>query len=130
METKSSCRCGDSCTKNYIALSCSGASDLGELTDKVTRKIRSAIPNTSMNCLAKLGFGDLSLIDAISKDQALVIDGCPIDCGRKIMEKNGITNFKHIRLTDFGYVKGQTPATPENVENTAKKVLEQINSYN
>lgn len=126
METKSSCGCGGSCTKNYIALSCSGASDLGELTDKVTRKIRSELPNTSMNCLAKLGFGEQSLIDAIGKEQALVIDGCPIDCGRKIMEKNGISNFKHIRLTDFGYVKGQTPATSEMIEATAQKIREQI----
>jgi uncharacterized metal-binding protein len=124
METN--CGCGGNCTKNYIALSCSGASDLGELTDKVTRKIRSEIPNTSMNCLAKLGFADQTLIDAIAKEQALVIDGCPIDCGRKIMEKNGITNFKHIRLTDFGYVKGQTPATPEMIESTAQKIMAQV----
>ncbi len=122
METKSTCGCGGGCTKNFIALSCSGSSDLGELTDKVTRKIRSEMPNTSMNCLAKLGFSDQSLIDTLGKEQALVIDGCPIDCGRKILEKNGITNFKHIRLTDFGYIKGKTPATEETVEIAANKI--------
>jgi uncharacterized metal-binding protein len=126
METKLNCGCGGNCTKNYIALSCSGGSDLGELTDKVTRKIRNELPNTSMNCLAKLGFGNQTLIDSISKEQALIIDGCPIDCGRKIMEKNGITNYKHFRLTDFGYVKGQTHITSEMVETTAKKIMDQI----
>ena len=122
METKSRCGCGGGCTKNFIALSCSGASDLGELTDKVTRKIHSEMPNTSMKCLPKLGIGDQSLINAINKEQALVIDGCPIDCGKKLMEKNGITNFKHIRITDFGYVKGKTPVNAETVD----KVFEEI----
>lgn len=126
METKTNCTCGGSCTKSYIALSCSGASDLGELTDRVTRKIHNELVNTSMNCLSKLGFQDQTLIDAISKEQALVIDGCPIDCGRKMMEKNGISNFKHIRLTDFGYVKGQTPVTTENIDKAAKIIMEQI----
>jgi len=126
METKTNERNEENRTKNYIALSCSGASDLGELTDLVTRKIRKEFPNTSMNCLAKLGFGDQTLVDAIAKEQALVIDGCPIDCGRKLMGKNGITNFKHIRLTDFGYIKGQTPATAETVDTTIQKIRVQI----
>lgn len=126
MKEKSTCGCGGGCTKNFIALSCSGASDLGELTDRVTRKIRSEMPNTSMNCLAKLGFDDQSLIDAISKEQALVIDGCPIDCGRKTMEKNGITNFKHIRITDFGYVKGKTSVNAETVDKVFEEIITRL----
>jgi uncharacterized metal-binding protein len=80
------------------------------------------MPNASMNCLAKLGFGDQSLKDAIGKEMALVIDGCPVDCGKKIMESNGITNFHHVRLTDFGYVKGQTPVTTEVINMASCKV--------
>lgn len=79
-----------------------------------------------MNCLAMLGFNDLALREAIEKEKALVIDGCPIDCGRRIMEQSGITNYQHIPLTDFGYVKGQTPATTENVDAAAKKILELV----
>ncbi|HEX3019983.1 MAG TPA: putative zinc-binding protein [Chitinispirillaceae bacterium] len=122
MKTQTQCSCNTVSTQKYVALSCSGASDLGELADKVCRKIRSDMPNASMNCLAKLGFGEQSLRDTLDKDTALVIDGCPVDCGKKIMEKNGITNFKHVRLTDFGYVKGQTAVIAEAIDAASCKV--------
>jgi uncharacterized metal-binding protein len=126
MKMESQCGCNTTSTEKYIALACSGASNLGELADRVCRKIRSEMPNASMNCLAKLGFGEQSLRDAIEKEKALVIDGCPIDCGKKIMEENGITNFKHVRLTDFGYVKGQTPVTSETINDASCKVMSSL----
>lgn len=126
MQTESHCGCNTKNSQRYVVLSCSGASDLGELADRVGRKIRSEIPNASMNCLAKLGFEDPTLRETLEKDTALVIDGCPIDCGKKIMEKNGITCFKHVRLTDFGYSKGQTPVTAETIETVSGKVRNAI----
>ncbi|HMA65652.1 MAG: putative zinc-binding protein, partial [Fibrobacterota bacterium] len=63
MKTESQCGCNAVPAERYIALACSGASDLGELADRVCRKLRSEMPDTSMNCLAKLGFGEQSLRD-------------------------------------------------------------------
>jgi uncharacterized metal-binding protein len=39
--------------------------------------------------------------------------GCNLDCGKLTMEKNGVSGFYHIRLTDWGSVKGQTPPSAE-----------------
>ena len=43
------------------------------------------------------------MIDSVKDISMLVIDGCDLDCGRLTMEKNGISNFIHLRLTDLGY---------------------------
>jgi DGC domain. len=42
-----------------------------------------------------------------------VLDGCPVDCGKKILEREGITDYKYLRLTDLGYKKGETPVNEE-----------------
>jgi uncharacterized metal-binding protein len=108
-------------TNKGIILACSGASDLGELTDRVARKLkRSGV--YQMKCLAMVGARDKALIESLGKTNTLVIDGCPIDCGKKIIEEAWLTNYHYVRLTDLGYQKGKTPVTDELVD----KVYEQI----
>jgi uncharacterized metal-binding protein len=97
-----------------IVLACSGGSDLGELTDRVARKLRdNGVYN--MKCLAMVAADNKALIETIKSTETLVIDGCPIDCGKKIMEEAWLTNYKYVRLTDLGLVKGQTPITDETI---------------
>ncbi|HJV79112.1 MAG TPA: putative zinc-binding protein, partial [Paludibacter sp.] len=67
-----------------------------------------------MNCLSMIAIDSQPLITAFKSANVLVIDGCPVDCGKKILEKAGITDFNHLRLTDIGYKKGETPIS-ENV---------------
>lgn len=109
-------------TKNFIALSCSGASDLGELTDRATRILRKKMEGVSMNCLAKIGFAQKALVDELKENTALLIDGCPIDCAKNSLEANGITNYKHVRLTDFGLRKGESPVNDENIQFVLEKI--------
>ena len=111
METKekTSCLCG---TSEYNVVSCSGASDLGQLSDLVARRLRDNKVR-KMNCLAMIAIDDKSLIESFQNANVLVIDGCPVDCGRKILENAGITEFNHFRLTDLGYIKGKTPPTED-----------------
>ena len=52
----------------------------------------------------------------------LAIDGCPMECNKKILDKNGFSGFKHIVVTSLGMAKGAAPATEENV----RKVVTQI----
>jgi uncharacterized metal-binding protein len=54
----------------------------------------------------------------------LVIDGCPVDCGKKIMERNGIKNYKYLRLSDIGLAKGSSPANVENIDIAFSKALD------
>ncbi len=59
-----------------------------------------------MKCLAFIGAEIQDMIDSVKDTNMLVIDGCKLDCGKLTMEKNGISEFNHLRLTDLGYVKG------------------------
>ena len=104
------CSCKDDAVKTVFA--CSGAADLGEISDLVARKLHQDGVR-QMKCLAFIGGGIKEMIESIKDSNMLVIDGCPLDCGKLTMETNGITNFCHLRLTDLGYTKGQTPANPK-----------------
>ena len=115
--------CKDNAVKTVFA--CSGAADLGEVSDLVARKIhRDGI--RQMKCLAFIGGGIQNMIDSVKDTDMLVIDGCNLDCGKLTMEKYGISDFCHLRLTDMGYVKGQTPASND----TVNKITEHAVSIN
>lgn len=118
---KDSCACDDNAVNTVFA--CSGAADLGEISDLVARKLHRA-GIRQMKCLAFIGAGIQDMIDSVKDSNMLVIDGCKLDCGRLTMEKNGITNFSHIRLTDMGYVKGKTPANEKVVRQITGAIIE------
>ena len=108
MEKSSGCNCSSS--ENCTVFACSGAADLGLASDLLARKMhKNQIRN--MKCLAFVSAGISEMIDSVRETNMLVIDGCELDCGRKTFEKNGLTEFKHFRLTDLGYEKGKTPPT-------------------
>jgi uncharacterized metal-binding protein len=121
MEEKS-CSCSDKTEK--VVLSCSGQSDLGELSDLVARKVRNNGLRT-MKCLAQVAIHNKSLIDSLKTSNVLVVDGCPIDCAKKIIENAGIKDFNYIRITDHGYKKGNTPIN----EKTMNEVFKLAKTY-
>jgi uncharacterized metal-binding protein len=119
METKNKkCLCGEG---DYIVLACSGASDVGHISDLVARKL-SKEGVRKMNCLAVVGAGIEKSIESFKKSNLLIIDGCPVDCGKKIAEKAGIENFSYVRITELGYKKGLTEVNETVVDEVYKKV--------
>ena len=111
METNANqkgCLCG---SDEKIVIACSGACYLGQVTDIVARKLRDN-KVFKMNCLAAVGADVQPTIEAFKAANLLMLDGCAVDCGKKILDKAGITNYQYIRMTDFGYIKG-TPVTDE-----------------
>ena len=110
------------CTEGpKLIFPCSGSADVGEIADRASRKLsREGVGN--MFCLAGIGGGVSGMIEsAKGASRVLAIDGCPIDCGRKTLEKAGINNFVHLRVTDHGMKKGQSPVTDENVNSIADR---------
>lgn len=98
-----------------MVITCSGACDLGQISDLVARKLRDN-KIRKMNCLAAVAADVKPTIEMFKEANLLLIDGCAVDCGKKILDKANITNYKYMRMTDFGYVKGQTPVTSQVVE--------------
>ena len=118
-ETQKGCLCSSA---EYVVIACSGACDLGEVTDLVARKLRDN-KIRKMNCLAAVGAGFTPTIEMFKEANLLLLDGCPVDCGKKILDNAGITNYKYLRMTDLGFIKGKTAVTQEVINAVFEKVV-------
>jgi uncharacterized metal-binding protein len=99
-----------------LIFACSGAADVGEISDKAARQLTSE-GTGKMFCMAGIG-GRVSGIIKATQDasEILAIDGCPLDCTKLCLEEAGFLEFKHMRVTDLGLEKGKSPATDSNTE--------------
>lgn len=119
-----SCSCGSDATIKLM-YACSGAANTGYLADQVARKLnREGAAN--MTCLAAVG-ADLSgfIESAKSADKNIVIDGCPVGCGKKIFEENGLP-FVHFVTTDFGVEKMKTEITQDVIDRVTSEICGRI----
>ncbi|MBL3538362.1 putative zinc-binding protein [Aminivibrio sp.] len=113
------CGCGCEGGAPKIIFCCAGAADIGATAYGAARKLTEE-GYGSLACLALVGAGSEGLIlSARFAGKVLAMDGCPLDCTRKMLEKAGIENFEHFRLTDVGMKKGECPPTEENIEKAA-----------
>ena len=100
----SECCCGG---KNVLFFPCSGAANVAEVADLAARKLTEEGAGM-MWCLAGLGAGIPDMIQkAKDADLNIVIDGCPMDCAKKIFDNAGITNCTQIKVTDLGIEKAK-----------------------
>jgi uncharacterized metal-binding protein len=98
-----------------LIFACSGAADVGAVSDQAARRMMRD-GKGKMFCLAGLG-GQVEPIIAKTKSAKciLALDGCGLDCAKKCLQQVGITDAAHLRVTDLGMEKGQTPLSDENV---------------
>jgi uncharacterized metal-binding protein len=107
-----SCTCLKPAT---LIFACSGAADVGELSDRVARQLAKAIAG-KMYCLAGLGAGIEAYVKTTKEaGRVLAIDGCPTNCAKQVLERAGIPNFIHVQIAEFGMAKGASPASDQNV---------------
>jgi uncharacterized metal-binding protein len=112
------------CGGPVLIFACSGAADVGEVSDKAARKLTKENKG-AMFCLAGIG----GKVEPISKKTAsaskiLAIDGCPLNCVKNTLEKSGFNVFVHLQLADIGLEKGKSPAVEENIDKVTKKAAE------
>jgi len=108
--------------KTVLLYACSGGANVGEVADRATRTLMAEGLGT-MWCLAGVGAGvEPILAKAREADVNLVLDGCDVDCARKVFEQAGVPNVVQIKATDLGVekVKG-VRATDEQVARLAEK---------
>ncbi|HMK55024.1 MAG TPA: putative zinc-binding protein [Dissulfurispiraceae bacterium] len=99
------CACG--VKGNIYVFSCSGAADVGLLSDRVARKM-SKEGKGKMYCMAAVGAGIPEKIDPLKTALGSVtIDGCSSLCARKVLENAGFNPVSY-NLEDFGFKKGKT----------------------
>jgi uncharacterized metal-binding protein len=103
---------------------CSGGSDVGAITDQ-TARILTRDGVGKMYCLAGIGGRVSNIIETTqAADMVLAIDGCPQDCARKTLEQAGFTGFLHLRLSDIGLNKGESPLTNAYLAQAAARAQE------
>ena len=84
---------------------CSGASNVGVLSFQAAiRLAREGFGNFS--CIAGIGSRNMPMIRATKMaGERVVVDGCLIGCGRKIMEANQIPIDRYVIVTELGIDK-------------------------
>lgn len=113
-----------SCSDNLILIfPCSGASDLGALTDKTARHM-TIQKLGKMYCLAGIGgkVNDI-LLNTQAAKQIIVIDGCKLHCAKLTLKNAGFENFYHLCLEEeFNMKKGETKVNQENINKIVEKL--------
>jgi len=88
-----------------LVYSCSGCSSAAQMAnDLAVRLDRERI--AEMSCIAGVGGEVGPLVDtATSGRPMLVIDGCPLECARKSLERHDVTPDRHVNLAEKGVPK-------------------------
>jgi uncharacterized metal-binding protein len=108
--------------KSVQIVSCSGASNTGKFSDEVARRVMGS-GTSKMLCLARFSIDNTFAINAKEEiGRLLVLDGCPVNCAEKTMKENGIEDYTHINITDFGIVKGKTPFSVEKASDIVAQI--------
>lgn len=111
---------------NILLFACSGAADVGGLTDRAARVLtREKV--ASMYCTAAVAAGVHTALERSADASKLVaIDGCKQCCARKILQHAGFADCTHVELGALGLVKGESPINDANVERVAAAVRREL----
>jgi len=117
-------RC-EGAAKRVLFYSCSGGANVAEVADRAARELMFDGCGP-MFCLAGLGAEIQEMIQtAKDADLNLVIDGCAMDCAKKIFDRAGVTNYRQFKVTDLGIEKQKgVRATDEQVVAAVAKAKE------
>ena len=111
----SGCSCGG---KKVLLFPCAGAADVGELSDRVSRKLAKD-GKGNLLCTAAIGANISGKMEAAKKaDTLITIDGCGDLCAKKVLEKAGFTP-KSYNLEALGFTKGKTEVNSAAIDKAA-----------
>ena len=113
----SGCACGG----NTYIFSCSGAADVGALSDRISRKL-SKDQKGKMYCMAAVGANIPEKISPLRTALGTVtIDGCSSLCAKKVLENAGFKPVSY-NLEDFGFKKGKTDVNDAAIDLAIEKL--------
>ena len=123
---KCSCSCNQKSGPPALVYACSGAADVGEIADRAARLLDRE-DRGWMSCLAGIGGRVSGLVASAPGAPSLIaIDGCPHDCGKKTLELAGFTGINHIRVTDLGFVKGESSVVAQAIRRVADAAVSSL----
>jgi len=121
MALQKECACGDTSAvtggKRRIIFPCAGVANVGQISNAAAHRLTDEGYGAA-TCVALLGTGDAGLKQRIAEaDEVVIIDGCPVICGKKIADAQGLIPAQHIVITSLGIDKAYgKPVTGDDVE--------------
>jgi uncharacterized metal-binding protein len=92
---------------------CAGACNVGQLANDLAKGLSNDEVG-KMACIAAIGAGGLMAINAAKQTKiTLVLDGCPVGCAKKILERNGVSVTTQVVMTDIGLKKTDELSYPQ-----------------
>jgi len=119
--------CGGAEQKNVLLYACSGGANVAEVADRAARELMFSGCGV-MFCLAGLGADIQGMVQtARDADMNVVIDGCDMDCAKKIFDRAGVTNYRQLKVTDLGIEKTKgVRATQEQIDRVLAAAREMV----
>ena len=123
--TTCGCNCGTAAPKKKILVyACSGAANVGQVANRAAVDLQQE-GFAKMLCLAAIGGNVPSMIElAKAGKQVVGIDGCPVACTQKTMERAQLSLTHHIVVTELGFKKAAFSGTiDEDMLGTVKQTV-------
>lgn len=96
------CKCSG---QEMMIFSCSGGCNVGQIANAAANRLATG-GTGKMACLAAVSAGVPAPVTGAKQAKiVLVIDGCPVKCAAKTLDKAGIRPTHHILVTDLGLRK-------------------------
>ncbi len=117
------CSCGSA---SVAIFSCSGGSNVGQLSNQLAIDLTEKGVGRMM-CAVGIG-GEVPglLRSAEGCDHVIAIDGCPLNCTKKTLERADIGIDRHILITDMGIEKSKDLRIKED---DVSKVIERAAAF-
>lgn len=88
-----------------MIFSCSGGCNVGQIANAASYRLATG-GTGKMACLAAVSAGMPGPVNGAKQAKmVLVVDGCPVKCAAKTLEKAGIRPTQHVLITDLGLRK-------------------------
>ncbi|CAG35676.1 putative zinc-binding protein [Desulfotalea psychrophila] len=122
LQTIPTCGCSCNSSASRLIFSCSGCHDVGDLSDRVARKMEKDGLG-KMACLAGIGGRVSGLMMSAEAASAIVaIDGCALNCAQKTLSQAGFDRVTHLCLADLAFKIGGTEVTDEAIARVVQHV--------
>lgn len=110
-----------------IVYSCSGCSSAAQMTNHLALRLdREGLAR--MSCIAGVG-GDVEglVLTARSGKPVVVLDGCPLVCARRCLERHGVEPDLHLELSEHGVRKrNHTDFDPNQADGIYRALAERV----
>ena len=116
MAEQPTCSCGANEPKRII-FPCAGQANVGQLTNLAAVQLTEE-GYGSIACASLLAIGTETLIaNAMNADEVVILDGCPMNCAKKIAGAQGVAAGQYLVMTELGITKGPSKSyTNDDVE--------------